>query len=129
MTKALQKVRKSRQILICDKIAYVHLKIFVRVQTFGGGPSCPRTTSATLQAIIKLSLKTVHKIAQQYTPNILDCKKMFISSIVIVFLSQNLILGGNLSKADISAFFHILGKLSLSILHFLKLSVILRNYR
>ena len=41
--------------------------------------------------------------------------------------------GGNLSKnlsqVDISAIFKLSAKLSLSILHFLKLSVILRNYR
>ena len=34
LPKHLQKVRKSQQILIRDKIAYVRLKIFVRVQTF-----------------------------------------------------------------------------------------------
>ena len=38
LPKDLQKVRKSRRILICGKIAYVWLKIFVRVQTFRRGP-------------------------------------------------------------------------------------------
>ena len=38
LPKDLQKVRKSRQILIRDKIAMSGLKIFIRVQTFRRGP-------------------------------------------------------------------------------------------
>ena len=43
----VQNVRKSRQIFTCNKIKF-GLKIFARVQTFGGGPPRPPTTSAIL---------------------------------------------------------------------------------
>ena len=49
LPKDLQKARKSRQILIHNKIAYVQAENFsYESKLFGGGPPCPRTTSATL---------------------------------------------------------------------------------
>ena len=54
-------------------------------------------TCLTSWTNMKSSLETVHKVAQEYTPNILDCKIcMFIPSIVIAILSLNLILNNKI---------------------------------
>ena len=56
-----KKVRRSRQILIRDKIAYVRAKIFLP------SPPCPRTASATQDKIyqnISYKFKSKAKIKQ-----------------------------------------------------------------